>query len=276
MSDNEKKNYSEEELDEREPIGEEDLEYKSADDEDSIYELSDEDSIYELFDEESEDEPSDEEQADEPTDEDEPKRADLEERKREKRVKTLQFANIAALMAIFAGITLFMTFGQRPNVSYTENRDLEKPPEFNWKDYWAGEVTEQFGKYYNDTVPMRSTWKLFISNFRAHLGIKYKGGVTIVGPPPVINDTSGSGGTSRPANSVPDVVIPGGNNSDRVPDVVIPGGSDYDKVPDVVIPGQNTDTATTSKVPAVVIPGQNTNDTATSKVPAVVIPNAGG
>lgn len=191
-----------------------------------------------------------------------------DEWKREKRAKTLQFVNIVALMAIFAGITVFMTFGQRPNVSYTENRDLEKPPEFNWEDYWAGKVTDQFAKYYNDTVPMRSTWKLFISNFRAHLGIKYKGGVTIVGPPPVIDTPSKpEGGTSRPVNSIPAVVIPGADNTSN-------------KIPDVVIPGQNTsDNASkdTNKVPDVVIPGQNTsdNDTSdnTSKVPEVVIPS---
>lgn len=191
--------------------------------------------------------------------------------KREKRTKVLQFVNIVALMTIFAGITVFMTFGQRPNVSYTENRDLEKPPEFNWEDYWAGKVTDQFAKYYNDTVPMRSTWKLFISNFRAHLGIKYKGGVTIVGTPPVIETPSKpEDDTSRPANSVPDVVIPGGASDNT-----------SNKIPDVVIPGQNTSDNTskdTNKVPDVVIPGQNTpdNDTSnnTSKVPDVVIPNA--
>lgn len=186
------------------------------------------------------------------------------DKEREKRAKTLQLVNIITLMTIFAGITVFMTFGQRPNVSYTENRDLEKPPEFNWEDYWAGKVTDQFGKYYNDTVPMRSTWKLFISNFRAHLGIKYKDGVTIVGTPPTIETPSKPADTSRPANSVPDVVIPGGNTSNKVPDVVIPGQNTSeddtsDRIPDVVIPGQNTSEDETSrdknKVPDVVVPG---------------------
>lgn len=174
-----------------------------------------------------------------------------DEWKREKRTKTLRFVNIVVLMTIFAGITVFMTFGQRPNVSYTENRDLEKPPEFNWEDYWAGKVTDQFAKYYNDTVPMRSTWKLFISNFRAHLGIKYKGGVTIVGPPPVIDTPSKPEDNSNSsANSIPAVVIPGGASND-----------------------------TSNKIPDVVIPGQNTSDSAskdTNKVPDVVIPNTSG
>lgn len=186
-------------------------------------------------------------------DEREQAKKNKEEWKREKRAKTLQFVNIVALMLAFAGITAFMTFGQRPNVSYTENRDLEKPPEFNWDDYWAGKVTDQFAKYYNDTVPMRSTWKLFISNFRAHLGIKYKGGVTIIGQLPVIeNPSKPEDSSSRPANSIPAVVIPGGS-----------AGSTSDKIPDVVIPGQNTsedDTSKdTNKVPDVVIPSTSSD-----------------
>lgn len=161
----------------------------------------------------------------------------------EKREKSMLFLNIVVLMAVFIGITLFMTFGERPNVSYVENRDLEKPPEFTWEGYWSGYVTEQFAKYYNDTVPMRSTWKLFISEFRDHIGIKYEGGVTLVGPLPVIEkpDSIPDSGTSKPANSVPEVVIPGEGDNSKVPAVVIPGeestsSAPYSKVPEVVIP----------------------------------------
>lgn len=183
-----------------------------------------------------------------------------DEWRREKRARTLQFVNIVALMLVFAGIAVFMTFGKRPNVSYEENRDLEKPPVFTWEDYWAGKVTDQFAKYYNDTVPMRSTWKLFISNFRANLGIKYKGGVTIVGDIPVIQKPTDT--TSRPENSIPDVVIPGGDTSNKVPEVVIPGGeSSSNKVPEVVIPGENNSE------------GGSETSKPYSKVPEVVIPN---
>lgn len=169
--------------------------------------------------------------------------------------KVLHIINIAVLLTVFAAITLFMTFGNRPNVSYTENRDLEKPPEFTWEGYWSGYVTDQFSKYYNDTVPMRSTWKLFISEFRDHLGIKFNGGVTIIGQLPVIeqpNKTESS--TSRPANSIPAVVIPGG------------GGASSNKVPAVVIPGGTSDSDTTSTPDTESAPPY-------SKVPAVVIPN---
>ncbi|MDE6727052.1 MAG: hypothetical protein K2J80_03810 [Oscillospiraceae bacterium] len=151
------------------------------------------------------------------------KKRSSEDKKLEKREKALLIANVAALTVVFAGIALFMTFGKRPNVSFEENRDLEKPPVFTWADYWDGKVTDQFAKYYNDTVPMRTTWKLFIANFRSCLGVKYDGGVTIVGRPPVIEDPPESDDTSRPANSIPAVVIPKPANS--IPAVVIPGQS---------------------------------------------------
>lgn len=131
--------------------------------------------------------------------------------------------NAAALTIVFLGIALFMTFGKRPNVSYEENRDLEKPPVFTWAEYWKGNVTEQFGKYYNDTVPLRSTWKLVISEFRGHLGVKYDGGVTIVGQFPIIDEpdntsTPNASDSSNP--NIPAVVIPKPENS--IPAVVIP------------------------------------------------------
>lgn len=163
----------------------------------------------------------------------------------ENRKKTLSFVNVVVLMAVFAGITLFMTFGKRPNVSYEENRDLEKPPQFTWEDYWAGNVTGQFAKYYNDTVPMRSTWKLVIANFRDHLGIKYDGGITIIGKlPPIEQPSKPDDSTSRPANSIPDVVInvPGGSS----------GSSSNNKIPDVVIPQRSTSAASNTSEPVTI------------------------
>lgn len=177
--------------------------------------------------------------------------------KLENRQKTLHFVNVVVLMAVFAAITLFMTFGKRPNVSYEENRDLEKPPQFTWEDYRAGKVTDQFAKYYNDTVPMRSTWKLFIANFRDHLGIKYDGGVTIVGQLPVIeNPPKPADSTSRPANSIPAVVIqrPGSSSA----------ASSNNKVPEVVIPQRSTSGTSDTSQPVPIeenTPGNDTNDT---------------
>lgn len=165
-----------------------------------------------------------------------------DEWKLENRVKTLRFVNVFVLMAVFAVITLFMTFGKRPNVSYAENRDLEKPPVFTWEDYWAGKVTDQFAKFYNDTVPMRSTWKLFIANFRDRLGIKYAGGITIVGKLPTIEEPSKpESSTSKPQNSIPGVVTSRPANSSGTASGSDSSTSSSDKkVPDVYIPPRSS------------------------------------
>lgn len=116
--------------------------------------------------------------------------------------------NVAVLLGIMVTATLFMTFGERPNVSLEENRDLAKCPEFSVESYFSGEFTKNFAAFYNDTVPMRSDFKLFISNFRAHLGIKYDGGVHLEGGLP--NIESRPPDTSRPTSSKkpPVLVIP--------------------------------------------------------------------
>ena len=169
---------------------------------------------------------------------DEQVRKNKDEWKLENRLKTLHFVNIAVLMAVFAVITIFMTVGKRPNVSYEENRDLEKLPTFTWEDYWAGKVTDQFSKYYNDTVPMRSTWKRVIADFRAHLGIKYEGGITIHGKVPTIEEPpKPAESTSRPQNSIPSVVTQRPSNSSAGSSGnVSSSNNSNNKVPDVYIP----------------------------------------
>lgn len=173
---------------------------------------------------------------------DEQARKNKEDWKLENRVKTLHFVNVAVLMAVFAAIMVFMTFGQRPNVSYEENRDLAKPPTFTWEDYWAGKVTDQFAQYYNDTVPMRSTWKKVIADFRACLGIKYEGGITIVGDLPVIEQPSKpESSTSKPQNSIPGVVTSRpSNSSDTSANSGASTSSSDKKVPDVYIPPRSS------------------------------------
>lgn len=136
-----------------------------------------------------------------------------------KRETFLTRLNVAVLLGIMVIATLFMTFGKRPNVSLEENRDLAKCPEFSMESYLSGEFTKNFASFYNDTVPMRSSFKLFISNFRAHLGIKYDGGVHLEGTLP--NIESRPPDTSRPSSSkkppalfIPQVPDSSGSSSD--------------------------------------------------------------
>ncbi len=116
-----------------------------------------------------------------------------------KREHSLCAFNTAVLLTIFGFITLFMTFGKRPNAALEENRDLAKMPTFSWKSYFSGEFTSAFAEFYNDTVPMRSTFKTIISEFDAKLGLSY-GGAEIHGDLPIIDNgdkDTASGNTSK-------------------------------------------------------------------------------
>ncbi len=98
----------------------------------------------------------------------------------DKKPKGLQIFNICAIAAVMLGITVFINTAPRPTVSNEENRDLAKCPPFSVEGFFSGEFPEGFSAYFNDAVPMRSTWKEFISEFRSKLGIEYDDGVTIV------------------------------------------------------------------------------------------------
>lgn len=125
-----------------------------------------------------------------------------------RRESALFSLNISVIIGIFAFITLFMTFGQRPKVSEVENRDLAKCPTFSVESYFKGEFTSQFAAFYNDTVPLRSTFKTMISAFRANLGVKYGGGVSINGGLPDIETRpESSGGSSTTSRKPPPAVV---------------------------------------------------------------------
>lgn len=66
------------------------------------------------------------------------------------------FSSVLFLSVLGAG-SLFLNFGERPEISETEKRELEKLPEFSAEKYLSGEFAEQLDKYYTDTVPMRDS-----------------------------------------------------------------------------------------------------------------------
>ncbi len=107
--------------------------------------------------------------------------------RRERRVNhALYRFNVLVLIVLMGAISLFMIFGERPTKSEEENRDLAKIPAFSLSSYLDGSFTAQFSEFFNDTVPMRSTFKSFISDFRASLGVPYDDGVKIIGNVPVM------------------------------------------------------------------------------------------
>lgn len=109
-----------------------------------------------------------------------------------KREYSLQCFNIAVIVGIITIITLFLnlSYGSRPKVDEDERRELAKIPQFTIANYLDGTFTSGFSSWFNDTVPSRSTFKNFIADFRAHLGIEYDDGVTIIGPLPTIDDNN--------------------------------------------------------------------------------------
>ena len=86
----------------------------------------------------------------------------------------LREINVIAICSVIALCTLFMWFGKRPTVSEEEKRELTKCPPFSVDSYLDGTFTSQFSKFFNDTVPMRSTFKHVIAVFRGHLGMDFE------------------------------------------------------------------------------------------------------
>jgi len=113
--------------------------------------------------------------------------------------KNLMKVNVIGLSLVFAAATCFMWFGKRPTHSSEENRDLAKMPKFSIASYLEGTFTSEFSAFFNDTVPMRSTFKGVISDFRGNLGIAYDDGVELVGDIPTLEEPE----PTEPPTTVP-------------------------------------------------------------------------
>lgn len=124
-----------------------------------------------------------------------------EEKKRRREWHLMEF-NVLTLLTILVLVTVFMIFGKRPTQSFEENRDLAKCPKFTISSYLDGTFTSEFSEFFNDTVPMRSTFKGFISNFRAHLGIPYEG-VQLVGNVPTAEVIPAATEATEPVTEAP-------------------------------------------------------------------------
>ncbi len=83
-------------------------------------------------------------------------------------------SSIIRSVGIISAITIcgaFLLFGKRSDFSAEENRKLATMPEFSWSSYLNGEYTADLSAYYNDTVPMRSTFKRMISSMQKLKGL---------------------------------------------------------------------------------------------------------
>lgn len=75
------------------------------------------------------------------------------------------------IMSVITLCGVFLLLGKRSDFSAEENRNLATMPEFSWNSYLNGEYTEGVAAYYNDTVPMRSTFKKAISSMQNLKGL---------------------------------------------------------------------------------------------------------
>ncbi len=152
-----------------------------------------------------------------PSDEEREKRLERQKKRvlaqARRREHSLYALNISVIVGVLAFITLFMTFGERPKISTEENRDLAECPTFSFESYFKGEFTKDFAAFYNDTVPLRSTFKSMISSFRANLGVKYGDGIHLSGGLPTIETRPENSGSSSTRKPPPVVVIPNQSGS---------------------------------------------------------------
>ena len=113
----------------------------------------------------------------------------IEKPKRKKRGKDfwmLEF-NVLTIITLMLLISCFLILGKRPTVSNEEQRELAKCPKFSISSYLDGTFTSEFAAFFNDSVPLRSTFKEFIAGFRGHLGIPYEG-VELFGNVPTLEN----------------------------------------------------------------------------------------
>ena len=114
--------------------------------------------------------------------------------------------NILVSVVVFFAITGFLWFGKRPSMAVEENRKLAKCPKFSITSYLDGTFTSEFAAFFNDTVPMRSTFKRVISGFRAHLGIPYED-VYLHGNAPTLDHETPEE-TEQTENAAPETTAP--------------------------------------------------------------------
>ena len=65
----------------------------------------------------------------------------------------MHFVNVAVLLLLFVGITLFLLVGKRPTESLIEKRKLAAFPKLTVSSLFSGEFTDGVSDYFDDTVP---------------------------------------------------------------------------------------------------------------------------
>lgn len=98
--------------------------------------------------------------------------------------RRLALVNVCVCGIAAAVIAVGMLVLERPTVSETENRTLATMPDFTWESYFSGEYTAGVAEFYDDTVPMRETFKHATAAIRKYMAWQ-TGGPVIHGGRPV-------------------------------------------------------------------------------------------
>ncbi|MDR0920129.1 MAG: hypothetical protein LBM93_12940 [Oscillospiraceae bacterium] len=94
-------------------------------------------------------------------------------------MKNYKLINILSVSMVLVLGTAFLSFGNRPDYSETEKRDLAEFPDFSVKALLNGDFTKGVDVWFSDTVPNRTKFLNNNSDFKSYFGLK-KDGVTII------------------------------------------------------------------------------------------------
>lgn len=100
--------------------------------------------------------------------------------------KFMSITSSAILISCIAVISGGMFVLERPVMSETENRMLATMPEWSVENYFSGAFTDGVAEFYNDTVPLRSTFKKWNTQLSSLFGIQvddvtFHGNVAMIG-----------------------------------------------------------------------------------------------
>ena len=109
-----------------------------------------------------------------------------QKRKKKKSEKFMYKLNAAVIIGCIAVVSVGMLVLERPTISETENRTLATMPDFSFNDYFDGKYTNGVSEFYNDTVPMRSTFKKWNTKLTSFFGVELDG-VTFHGNVSMVN-----------------------------------------------------------------------------------------
>lgn len=137
---------------------------------------------------------------------------------------------ISLTAAVVVCISIFLIILKRPEISQTENRTLEKFPEFSFSSFFDGEYTAGIDTWYTDTLPGRESFKDYVAKFRGMFGISSEDDVKIHGGIPAALQKKNQSDSKE------------SNNSSETKDTK-PADSGSAKTTETTVSGENGDTA---------------------------------